>query len=692
MKYPLLFLFLLTFRVLPAQNGKIDSLQRVFRQHQQDTTGVQTLIALAGEYYLSDPAKAESVCRQASMLSAEINYPDGISASSGWLAFLFEQRGVIDSALLYYNRALAVDIQTKNKKEQGQVLNNIAAIYKDQGKTAEALSYYQQSIALAQETHSPQSMTAPLNNIGLLYQHQGQLQLALVYYERSLAIEDSLKNKEGVATSLYNIASVHKDLGEYDDALSYVNKSLKAEIELDDKYQVAYSTNFIGTIYQQQGKDNEALAKFREALLIREGIDDQQGMAYSLRNIGAIYEKLDSLPKALECYRRSLAIFRAQENSWGECTVLCKMGNLFLASGKTDSAFVYGSRSLELAKALGYPIDIRNAADLLQKVYRKQGKMTEALAMYDLFTQMRDSVQNDESHKAAMRSKYQYEYEQKAAILKADQEKQNALNEERVKREKLLRNVFIGGSVLLLLLAALLYSRYRIKNKSNRELEQKNRIISDERDRSDKLLLNILPAEVAAELKADGAARARSYDNVTVMFSDFKDFTRISEQLTPEQLVAEIDYCFSEFDRIIGKYNIEKIKTIGDAYMCVSGLPAANPDHGVTMVNAALEIRDFMVRYAKEREAQGKNAFHIRIGINSGPVVAGIVGVKKFAYDIWGDTVNLAARMEANGEMGKVNVSSGTFAIVKDDFRCEYRGKIEAKNKGMIDMYFVESV
>lgn len=219
------------------------------------------------------------------------------------------------------------------------------------------------------------------------------------------------------------------------------------------------------------------------------------------------------------------------------------------------------------------------------------------------------------------------------------------------------------------------------------ELVEKNNIISEEKERSDALLLNILPSEVAEELKQNGVAAAKHFDNVTVLFTDFKEFAIVSEQLTPQELVDELHNCFTVFDSIIGKYKIEKIKTIGDAYLAVCGLPLADPLHAQNVVKAAIEIRNFML---ERRRVMGEKTFEIRIGINSGSVVAGIVGVKKFAYDIWGDTVNTAARMEQNCEPGKINVSESTYLQVRDLFICEYRGEIEAKNKGKLKMYFVE--
>jgi guanylate cyclase len=208
--------------------------------------------------------------------------------------------------------------------------------------------------------------------------------------------------------------------------------------------------------------------------------------------------------------------------------------------------------------------------------------------------------------------------------------------------------------------------------------------------RSESLLLNILPREIAEELKSNGKADAKHFDEVTVMFTDFKNFTQIAEKLTPVELVNEIDTIFKAFDKIVGEHNIEKIKTIGDSYMCVGGLPIPNTTHACDVVMAAMKIQKFIEQLIQKRRSEGKDPFEIRIGVHTGPVVAGIVGQTKFAYDIWGDTVNLASRMESSGEPGKLNISGSTYELVKHRFHCKYRGKVKAKNKGEVDMYFVE--
>tara|TARA_R110000744_G_scaffold373458_1_gene485627 strand:+ start:121 stop:5238 length:5118 start_codon:yes stop_codon:yes gene_type:complete len=244
--------------------------------------------------------------------------------------------------------------------------------------------------------------------------------------------------------------------------------------------------------------------------------------------------------------------------------------------------------------------------------------------------------------------------------------------------------MLLSGQIAISLENALLYESLEEK------VKERTHELQLEKDKSDKLLLNILPPETAEELKATGTTKAKNFEVVTILFTDFVNFTEQSEKLTPQELVTEINYYYSVFDAIVHKYNVEKIKTIGDSYMCASGLTISKNADATDMVNVALEIRDFIYSERKKRLGKNKSSFEIRIGINTGPVVAGVVGTKKFAYDIWGDAVNVASRMESSGEPGHINISGTTFELIKDYFNCTYRGKIQAKNKGLVDMYFVD--
>lgn len=241
------------------------------------------------------------------------------------------------------------------------------------------------------------------------------------------------------------------------------------------------------------------------------------------------------------------------------------------------------------------------------------------------------------------------------------------------------------GLILILFAVAVVFEN--AKNEALKNLDDKNNLLDKEKKRSDDLLQNILPTEIIAELKETGHSKAKLFNHVSVLFTDFVNFTKISELMNPEELVAEIDYCFKGFDEIVERNGMEKIKTIGDAYLAVCGLPNEDEQHALKSIIAAQE----MIQFIHQRKIHG-GKFEIRVGIHSGPLVAGIVGVKKFAYDIWGDTVNTASRMESSGETGKINISADTYKLINQTFNCTYRGKIEAKNKGEIDMYFVEDM
>jgi class 3 adenylate cyclase len=256
---------------------------------------------------------------------------------------------------------------------------------------------------------------------------------------------------------------------------------------------------------------------------------------------------------------------------------------------------------------------------------------------------------------------------------------------------------FIVGLLLFFILIILvILIAYRQLRKRKKRIEEQNLIIAEskkeielQKEKSDNLLLNILPQSVAEELKANGAAKPRLYNDISVGFTDFSGFTMISEQLSPEDLVAQLDAMFLEFDKIIEKHGLQRIKTIGDAYMFAAGLPEPMEDHATRSIRAAIEMRDFIDEFNKGLKPENPS-WNIRIGVHSGPVVAGVIGIKKFAYDIWGDTVNTAARMESSGEIGKVNISGETKDHINGEFKTEHRGKVKAKNKGAIEMYFVE--
>lgn len=225
---------------------------------------------------------------------------------------------------------------------------------------------------------------------------------------------------------------------------------------------------------------------------------------------------------------------------------------------------------------------------------------------------------------------------------------------------------------------------------SERELEgqvaERTKELSQEQLRTRELLHNILPAELVEELSNTGMARAARHESVTVLFTDFSDFTQVASTMPAERMVTELNEVFAAFDDICDEEGVEKIKTIGDAYMAAAGLPKPCADHAQRCVRAGIR----MVAFVEERNADSAFKWRLRVGTHSGAVIAGVVGKRKYAFDIWGDTVNIASRMESSGEPGRVNVSAYTYDLIRRDFDCEYRGRVDAKGKGEVDMYFVK--
>lgn len=356
-----------------------------------------------------------------------------------------------------------------------------------------------------------------------------------------------------------------------------------------------------------------------------------------------------------------------------------RWGQFCLRQGKREEAVRHFKTAFDLASSVGYFNYTLSASRQMESVYRDLGNFREAYAYSALNRALADSINNAAKKEQVIMTEINRQTQVREEAAKRERE----ATERTMRQRRLERNMMATGIAFMLILSFVIFRSYRLQKKYNRRLD-------DEKKRSDELLLNILPYETAEELKNTGTTEAKRFREVTVMFTDFKNFTQASEKMSAEELVKEIHSYYSEFDKIIRKYNIEKIKIIGDSYMCAGGLPVENSTHAFDVVSAALELQEFMASQRRIRQSHGRHFFELRIGIHTGPVVAGIVGIRKFAYDIWGDTVNTAARMENCGEVDRVNISGSTFGHIRDRFRCTYRGKVPAKHKGEIDMYFVE--
>ena len=498
---------------------------------------------------------------------------------------------------------------------------------------------------------------------------KGDNSKAIKAFLKGLEYAELIKNERSIGLLQISIADTYSAMENDEFAELYYSKGIEILRKIpDDPKNLASALFNAGDWLITIEEYDKALSYFKESSTIFEKEGELLGKAYNLGNIGIVYAEQNKDDLAEENINKAISILEELEDYYPISVYLTYLADIYADKDNFDLAFKYANRSLELAKAYGLKEQISEANLKLSELYENTGNVELALTYYRDYIIYRDSVRNiAEVQKIsnAMNSKTQAELD---------------LANQKRKTERIALWSSLGVLFLIGLLAFGLFRR-------NKYVKATNKIIALEKDRSDKLLLNILPEATAQELKDKGRVEAKRFPSVTVLFSDFKGFTSYAENLSPEELVKTIDYYFSKFDLIMEKYGLEKIKTIGDAYMAVGGLSLDNVDQAKEMVLAAKEMIDFVAN-AKADDATSAT-FDIRIGINTGPVVAGVVGTKKFAYDIWGDTVNIASRMESASEPGRINISEDTYEIIKSDYNCEYRGELAVKNRGELKMYFV---
>lgn len=509
---------------------------------------------------------------------------------------------------------------------------------------------------------------------GTAYRLKGDLSNALKSYFAAAEIAENLKSNKRLGTINIAIADVYAIMGNHATAVRYHMDAIAMMRVEKDSINLGSALLNAGDEYINYDRLDTALTYTLEAETIFRRLHYTVGQAYARGNIGMIYAKLGNNLQAEANMNLAILLLEDKHEYYPIAVYLAYIGDIYFFKNELSTALVYARKSLDLSRKHGLKDQVSEACLRLSKIYERKGMPDEALAYYKQHIAYKDSVTNIVSV-------------QKMADLRTDFEvSRKQMEVDLLSAQKKSQQILVIGIVVALalisLLAVGLYRRYRF-------IRETNLIIDQERNRSEALLLNILPRDTAQELKMKGKVEAKRFESATVMFTDFKGFTQYAENLKPEELVDAVDYYFSKFDEIIERHGLEKIKTVGDAYMCAGGVPFASDDHAPRVVKAAKEIMAF-VSQALQSPTDGRPRFQVRIGICSGPVVAGVVGTKKFAYDIWGDTVNIAARLETASEPGKINIAESTYHFVKDAVTCTYRGEVEVRNRGLLKMYFVD--
>lgn len=635
--YVIALVTLLSYGSLVAQISQIDSLKQLVQNGQQDTAMVNVLNNLSiAILQKEDIAESLLYSKQANELATELGYTRG-------MAYAQKNMGLAE----YY-----------------------------QGNNLEVMDHWTKSLETFETIRDTIGMATLVNNLGAVYYSQGSHTRALEYYLRSLSLSEKTKDPLSIAKALGNIGGLYSEMQDYEKALEFFNKIEKYRNDIRNSDVITSYLMGVGEVYFEQGFYDDAAKYYEEALAGSQNITLR---ADNLIKLGVVEFKKEKKQKAIDYLDEAYRIAKENNQQSEVIQALIALGQVYASDNQTKSISAF-KEAESLAKIIEANDELRDIYQELSNAYADEGSFQNAFKYQTLYLAKKDSLFNLETDDKIRGLQFDFDLDKKQDEndqLKAE----NQIAELTAKRQQYVIYGTVLGLLLVVVLAVGSYKRYRYVKKTNK-------IIEVEKERSEKLLLNILPEETALELKEHGKVAAKRFESVTILFSDFKGFTSYAQNLSPEILVKSVDYYFSKFDQIMDKYGLEKIKTVGDAYMCAGGLPFPTTDHPFKMVQAAFEIAQVM-EDLKNNPVEDIVPFEVRIGINTGPIVAGVVGLNKFAYDIWGDSVNVASRMESMSEPGRINISESTYEIIKEVYECEARGAVHVKNKGNMKMYYV---
>lgn len=598
-----------------------------------------------------------------------------------------QESGKFAESVVYFNKSLAGYYQHKDFKKAGDCYSYLAISYSLQGNYTQSLSYFEKSISEYKKVGYQLGISSVTNNMGGTYYYLGNFPKALNCYQKVLDIQKEIKDPKTIAITTQNIGGIYSKLEDYTNALMYYRKAYGVYTKLNDVKAIAQNLNSTGSIQVRLKDFDMAYKNLSKALQIAGQENDKQIKIEVLNNLGTLFYKKADYPKALDYFNNTLLLAKEMNSQQYIGDSQVSIGNIYTEQGKNKEAVKKCTEGLTIAQKIGSLSLKKDACDCLYQSYKHLGDSQSALSYYEKSNIFEDSLNSKETSNRMMSMEFQkQQLTDSIAYVKKEHTTQIKHREEVQKQEK-QRNIVIVSLCFILVVAGGLWNRLNFVKKSREALRV-------EKDRSEELLLNILPEEIAEELKQKGTVNARDFNLVSILFTDFKSFTQTAEKMSPQSLVEEINVCFKAFDLISEKYKIEKIKTIGDSYMAAGGIPKPDQNSLRNIVLAGLEMQAFMAKRKSENQETEKPAFEMRLGIHAGPIVAGIVGVKKFQYDVWGDTVNTASRIESNGMVGKVNISESLYLLIRNEdcFTFEYRGNIQAKGKGELKMYFVDAV
>ncbi|MFN8359096.1 MAG: adenylate/guanylate cyclase domain-containing protein [Candidatus Kapaibacterium sp.] len=583
---------------------------------------------------------AVAPAEEALAISIALHLPHLIARSKSILGNMYIGFADYDRALEFMREALQIDTELNNKDKIAQHYTDIGIVYATVSDFGPALENLNLALSIEVERGNHRKTAPILSNIGIVYQNLSDYSRALEFFHRALAIDEDLENKRGIAIRKTNIGMVHHKLEDYSLAIDYLTEALAIADELHLHITSAILGN-LGTIYQRRGEFEQALELYKRAYHLDKEAGDKRNAAINLGNIGGAYACLGEYLPAEDYYRQSLSQAELLGDKRGIAIGYGSLGELYadprFSNYDPERGIDYLKSAIGLNEELGTIARNLDYYQSLAALCERLERWKEANEFNKKIYSLESTIKSEEVKKRVD----QLEYER----LEAERDKQWAI--ERARSQA-----------------------------------------------TDDILANILPPTIVERLIKGEKKIADTHDKVSVLFVDIVGFTSISEKLTASELIDLLDSVFTKFDTICKMHGLEKIKTIGDAYMAVCGAPLARDNHAERAAQAALEM---LAPFTIEREFSIPLLLNFRIGLHSGSVVAGIIGENKYSYDLWGDAVNMASRMESHGEPGRIHVT--------EEFRRAYmataehpssitfrsRGTIEIKGKGMMNTYFLEN-
>lgn len=651
MRYLLIIITLIfAINIAKAQlsgQAKIDSLLKELPMMKEDTNGVNLLEQLTFLLYSSDPDKGIEIGLMSIELAKKIDWKLGEANSYNSLAVVYSGgKSNFPKALEYFLKSLEIYKEIKSKNGIASAYSNIGGIYEFQSDFPKALNYYHKALKIYEVTKKFSHIASLYGNIGNLFVKLNEYPKAIDYYKKALDINEEINNQEGIANYLINIGIVYKQQLDYPKALDYHLRSLVLMEKLGKKTLVALVLTNIGYINMLQSNYYESLEYFDKALKINQELDNKSGLATLYGNMGQLYLLLS---------KDSVLSNISEANTF---VSLNKEVNL-------NRSIDFNLRSIKILEELGVLDSRAHYYKNLAEAYKLNGDANKAYDYLQIHIKLKDSVYNQENNeRIATLEKLREDdvnrlkIEKQEILLKAKED------------EKQLILMSAGGALLSVILILL--------------------IIVNQRRKSEKLLLNILPSLIAKRLKAKEENIADDFESATIIFIDLVGFTSFAKDKKASEVVELLNNIFHRFDNLVKKHGLEKIKTMGDGYLAVSGVPDIDSNNCKKAINFAFEVRIEIEKFNVETGL----TINARIGLETGPLVAGVIGSSKFIYDIWGDSVNTASRMESTGLPGKIQITENVKTELEKqslDFSFEEREAFEVKGKGLMQTYFLEN-